>query len=87
MKGLAIGLGVSYLAKRAITDNSNMIFYGYVPSRTLVDAVINYRTSRFKYQLNIDNLFDRNYVYSVRSNQVIIPGTPLNLRASITYKF
>jgi outer membrane receptor for monomeric catechols len=87
LKGLAIGLGVSYLAKRAITDNSNMIFYGYVPSRTLVDAVINYRTSRFKYQLNIDNLFDRNYVYSVRSNQVIIPGTPLNLRASITYKF
>ena len=87
MKGLAIGLGVSYLAKRAVTDNSNMVFYGYVPSRTLVDAVINYRTSRFRFQLNIDNLFDQGYIYSARSNQVIIPGTPLNLRFSITQKF
>ena len=86
-KGLAIGLGVSYLAKRAITDNSNMVFYGYVPSRTLVDAVINYRTSRFKFQLNVDNLFNQSYIYSARSNQVIIPGTPLNLRASITRQF
>ena len=87
LKGFAIGLGVSYLAKRAITDNSNMVFYGYVPARTLVDAVVNYRTSRFKFQLNIDNLFDQNYIYSARSNQVIIPGTPLNLRFSITQKF
>jgi outer membrane receptor protein involved in Fe transport len=78
---------VSYLAKRAVTDNSNMIFYGYVPCRTLVDAVINYRTSRCKFQLNIDNLLDQKYIYSARSNQVIIPGTPLNLRASITQKF
>ena len=87
LKGLAIGVGVSYLAKRAVTDNSNMIFYGYVPCRTLVDAVINYRTSRCKFQLNIDNLLDQKYIYSARSNQVIIPGTPLNLRASITQKF
>jgi len=86
-KGLAIGVGVSYLAKRAVTDNSNMVFYGYVPSRTLVDAVINYRTNRCKYQLNIDNLLNQKYIYSARSNQVIIPGTPLNLRASITQKF
>jgi iron complex outermembrane receptor protein len=86
-KGLAVGVGVSYLAKRAITDNANMIFYGYVPGRTLVDAVINYEIGRFKYQVNIDNVFDRNYIYAARSNQVIIPGSPTNVRASITCKF
>ena len=86
-KGLAVGVGVSYLAKRAITDNANMIFYGYVPGRTLVDAVINYETGRFKYQVNIDNVLDRNYIYAARSNQVMIPGSPTNVRVSITCKF
>ncbi len=87
LKGLSIGVGVSCLAKRAITDNANLIFYGYVPGRTLVDMTINYETAHCKYQLNIDNLFDRNYIYSSRSNQVIVPGSPTNLRASVTYKF
>ncbi|MEO6992841.1 MAG: secretin and TonB N-terminal domain-containing protein [Lacunisphaera sp.] len=87
LKGLSVGVGVSYLAKRAITDNANLIFYGYVPTRTLVDMAINYETTHCKYQLNIDNLFDRNYIYSSRSNQVIVPGSPTNLRASVTYKF
>ncbi len=86
-KGLAVGVGVSYLAKRAITDNGNMIFYGYIPGRTVVDATINYETARCKYQLNVDNVFNRGYIYASRSNQVIIPGSPTNLRASLTYKF
>jgi iron complex outermembrane receptor protein len=86
-KGLSIGVGVSYLAKRAITDNANMIFYGYVPGRTLVDAAINYETKRFKYQVNVDNVFDRNFIYASRSNQVLIPSSPTNLRASVMVKF
>ncbi len=86
-KGLSVGVGVSYLAKRAITDNANLIFYGYIPARTLVDLAINYDTRRCKYQLNVDNLFNRDYLYSSRSNQVLVPGTPTNLRASVTYKF
>ena len=87
LKGLSVGVGLSYLAKRAVTDNANLIFYGYVPGRTLVDMAINYETSRSKYQLNIDNVFNRAYIYASRSNQVIVPGSPTNLRASVTYKF
>ena len=87
LKGLAVGVGVSYLAKRAITDNANTIFYGYIPGRTLVDAVVNYETGRCKYQVNVDNVLDRNYLYASRSNQVIIPGSPTNVRASVTVKF
>lgn len=78
---------MSYLAKRAVTDNANLIFYGYVPGRTLVDIAINYETSRCRYQLNVDNALNRDYIYSSRSNQVIVPGSPTNLRAAITYKF
>jgi iron complex outermembrane receptor protein len=86
LKGLSLGLGVSYLARRAITDNANLIFYGYVPARTVVDASIGYEMGRFHYQLNVDNLFDKKYVYASRSNQVIVPGTPTNLRFSVTYR-
>ncbi len=87
LKGLSVGVGVSYLAKRAVTDNANLIFYGYIPGRTLVDMTINYETSRCRYQLNIDNVLNRDYLYSSRSNQVIVPGSPTNLRAALTYKF
>jgi iron complex outermembrane receptor protein len=87
LKGLSVGVGVSYLAKRAVTDNANLVFYGYVPGRTLVDASINYEVGRLKYQVNVDNVFNRDYIYASRSNQVIIPGSPTNLRASVTIRF
>jgi iron complex outermembrane recepter protein len=87
LKGLAVQLGVNWLDKRAITDNANQEFYGYLPRRTLADAMIQYDTPRVRYQVNFDNLFDKKYIYSSRSNQVIVPGTPFNVRASVTYKF
>jgi|GEM_PF-457367 len=87
LTGLSIGVGVSYLGKRAITDNNNQVLYGFLPSRTLVDAVIGYSTKRFSYQLNVDNVLDQKYIYASRSNQVQVPGTPINFRGSVTMKF
>jgi len=86
VKGLSLGLGVNYLDKRAITDNSNNVFFGYIPARTLVDAAIIYRTKSFTYQINIDNLLNKDYMYAARSELVMIPGSPMNIRASVTYK-
>ncbi|MBI4624445.1 MAG: TonB-dependent receptor [Verrucomicrobia bacterium] len=88
LKGLSIGVGVNNVAKRAITDNANLIFYGYIPGHTLVDANFNYETKRFKYQLRIDNVLNNSdYVHASRSNNVIVPGTPTNVGGSIAYKF
>jgi iron complex outermembrane receptor protein len=88
LKGVAVGLGVSNVAKRAITDNANLIFYGYIPGYTLVDANINYETKKFRYQLRIDNLLNNSsYIYASRSNNVIVPGTPINIGGSVSYKF
>jgi len=86
-QGLSLGVGISYLAKRAITDNNNQVLYGFLPPRTLVDAVIGYDTKRFLYQLNIDNALDTDYTFAARSNQILVPGTPLNVRGSVTWKF
>ncbi|MFT3780956.1 MAG: TonB-dependent receptor [Nibricoccus sp.] len=87
LNGLSVGLGTNYLAKRAITDNANFVCFGYIPARTLMDLAVIYRTKRFTYQLNVDNLLDKKYIYAARSQLVMLPGAPLNLRASITYKF
>jgi iron complex outermembrane receptor protein len=87
LKGFAVGVSANYLAKRAITDNSNQEFYGYVPARTLCDALLSYDMEQFKIQLNIDNLFNKKFIYAARSNQVIVPGTPINFRVMFTYKF
>jgi iron complex outermembrane receptor protein len=87
LKGLSLGLGANYLGKRAITDNGNDVFFGYVPARTLVDGVISYTTKHFVYQINGENLLDKHYIYAARSELVIIPGEPLNASVSVTYKF
>jgi iron complex outermembrane recepter protein len=86
VKGLAVGLGMSYLDKRAITDNTNSVFYGYLPARALADAMVSYETKRMHFQLNIDNVLGRRYIYAARSNQVLVPGSPTNLRLAVTYK-
>jgi len=88
LKGLSVSVGASYLGKRAIDDNSgSQVFFGYLPPRTLVDLSIGYETKSFIYQLNVDNLLNKKYIYASRSNLVQVPGTPTDVRLSVTYKF
>jgi iron complex outermembrane receptor protein len=87
LKGLSLGLGGDYLAKRAIVDNNNNVFFGYVPARTILNTSISYTIKNFVVQLNVDNLLDKKYIYAARSELVIIPGEPLNASVSVTYKF
>jgi len=85
-KGLSIGIGENFQSKRAVTDGPDQVFWGYVPGRTIVDSSINYTYSKhIKYTVTIDNLLDKKYIYSVRSENVQVPGTPLNIKVGITY--
>jgi outer membrane receptor protein involved in Fe transport len=88
LKGLSVSLGASYLGKRAIDDNGgSQVFFGYLPARTILDASIKYETKSLIYQLNVDNLLDKKYIYASRSELVQVPGLPTNVRFSVTYKF
>jgi iron complex outermembrane receptor protein len=88
LKGLSISLGGSYLGKRAIDDNGgSQVFFGYLPARTILDLSIKYETKSLVYQLNVDNLLDKKYIYASRSELVQVPGVPTNVRFSVTYKF
>ena len=88
LKGFNVGLGANYQGKRAITDNANQVWFGWVPGRTLVNANLSYRyNQRINYGLNIDNLLDTKYIYSVRSVNVIVPGQAFNVKFSVDYTF
>ncbi len=87
LKGFSIGLGISHLSQRAITNNSNAFVYGYLDGFTLADLVLAYETDRFRYGVNVDNLLDEDYYAAVRNESIIVPGSGTNLKASVTWKF
>ena len=88
LKGLNLGLGGNYLSKRAITDNANQVFFGYVPGRFVANSNITYRYNKsINYSLNVDNLLNKKYIYSVRSVNVIVPSEPINAKLSVEYTF
>lgn len=85
---LSVGLGGNYLSKRAITDGTNQVFWGYIPGRLVVDSNIKYDYNQhISYTLSISNLLNKKYIYSSRSEDVLVPGTPINVRLSMAYKF
>jgi iron complex outermembrane recepter protein len=85
-KGLSIGVGLNHLSPRAVTSNNNAIVYGYLKDFTLTDLVVAYDRGQFRYQLNVDNLFDIKYDAAVRNQSIIVPGTGTNIRFSVTWK-
>jgi len=87
LKGLAIGLGVSHLSKRAVASNNNAIVYGWLDPFTVADLAVTYDRGAFRYGLNIDNLFDTKYDAAVRNQSIIVPGVGTNVKASIMWKF
>jgi iron complex outermembrane receptor protein len=88
LKGLNLGLGGNYLTKRAVTDNANQVWFGYIPARTILNANASYRWNKhINYSLNVDNLLDKKYIYSSRSVNVLVPGQGLNLKLSVEYSF
>jgi len=88
LRGLGLGLGGNYLSKRAITDGPNQVMWGYVPGRLLLNSNITYRVSpHLSYGLNLDNILNKKYIYSVRSENVIVPGQAFNAKFSVEYTF
>ena len=85
-RGLEVGLGVNYQAKKAITDSADQVMFGYIPGRTLANLNLSYTpNAHLKYSLFIDNLLDRHYLYSVRNESQVVVGDRLNLKFAVTY--
>ena len=87
LRGFSVSLGETYLAHRAITNNANNVWYGYIPSNLITNLALVYDTKHFRYALNVENLFNKHYVADVRSVNLLIPGETANVKLSVTYKF
>jgi len=100
-KGLMVGIGIDYASKRpgdapsttptSASTSSNVILPQptfWVPERTLVNASVGYRFSKnWSTQLNIDNLFNKEYIAASISRMAVYPGQPFNARLTVKYSF
>lgn len=81
-QGLGFGLGFNFVGDRA-GDLDNTF---RVDSYFLTNAAIFYRRGKWKFGLNIDNLFDVNFIRSVSGGRarMIYPGEPFTIRGSVS---
>jgi iron complex outermembrane receptor protein len=84
LKGFDVGAGYEFINDRAgdAADGFNV-----APYHTY-DAFAGYRlNSRFRVQLNVQNLTDEIYVQGAVSRQLVHPGNERNFRFSVRYQF
>lgn len=81
-QGLGFGVGFNFVGDRAgdLEDSFR------VDSYFLTNAAIFYRRDGWKFAVNIDNLFDVNFIRSVNGGRArgIYPGEPFTIRGSIS---
>jgi catecholate siderophore receptor len=82
----AFGAGLGIVYRDSIyASTSNAVT---LPSFTRVDAAIFYNLSKnYRMQLNVENLFDRNYYASANSDSNITPGSPRAVRLTLNASF
>lgn len=79
-----LGLGLLYQAEQYASLSNSVT----LPSFTRVDAAVFYvHDEQLSMQLNVNNLFDREYYPSAHNDNNISTGQPLNARLGVTYKF
>ncbi|MEQ8973616.1 MAG: TonB-dependent receptor [Coleofasciculus sp. C1-SOL-03] len=85
LQGLGFGLGFNFVGERQ-GDLANSF---EVDSYFLTNAAIFYRRNNWQVRLNVDNLFDVDYIESVGRDRTrfIYPGAPLTVRASVSVEF
>lgn len=58
-----------------------------LPSYVRADAAIYYRRDNWRAQINVDNLFDVEYYETHQGSDIVYPGAPINVRATVSYTF
>jgi len=81
--GLGFGLGLFYVGERQGDLNNSFQVPGYV--RT--DASVFYRRSNWRAAINVNNLFNIDYIEAAQLRTRIDPGAPLTVRGTLSYEF
>ena len=100
LDGFRVAIGVDYIGDRpgdaasgltAASTPTNPIPNQpsfYLPARTLTNLIFAYDSKKhWTVQLNVDNVFDEDYMMASINRSMIYVGTPTNYRGTFTYKF
>jgi len=79
LQGWTVGLGARYVS--GTHDETNLV---ETPARTLVDALVGYRTGDWQLALNVTNLLDKTYINSCRTS-LCWYGRPREVRLTARY--
>ncbi|WP_406807181.1 TonB-dependent siderophore receptor [Burkholderia semiarida] len=83
LAGLGVGGGVRYQSASAGAPDNSLT----VPSATLYDLAIHYDLPRWRFAVNVANLFDRRYVSGCQSYAVCAFGNERTVLASAKYNW
>ena len=86
LKGLGLGMGVISIGKAWAGDPTTALYYR-LPAWSRVDSSIYFKTRRFDYALNIQNLLDKRYIASAQSAIDLNQGEQRKLTFSISTRF
>ncbi|MHB2208116.1 TonB-dependent receptor [Methylobacterium sp. CM6257] len=83
-KEFSIGLGYIYQTHTFASSDNTVRLPGY----NRFDLGLFYQINEFtRAQVNIENIFDRRYIYTADNNNNISPGAPRTIRAQVIVKF
>lgn len=84
-RGFGFGAGVNYVGERFANPGNTLT----LPSFVTADAMLYYRTAGLDLQLNMLNLFDRQYIVAGHgtSKNLNVPGAPRSLQLTARYHF
>ena len=78
------GLGVIYRSSIDASTSNKVTLPGF----TRFDGALYYQVNKdLALQVNLENMFDKNYFASAHSDNNIAPGTPRAIRVGLTAKF
>nr|WP_298892885.1 catecholate siderophore receptor Fiu [uncultured Acinetobacter sp.] len=85
----SVGGGTRYIGEMKKSRDDNQVGPAVVPDYWVVDAMASYQiTKNIGLQLNINNLFDEDYVASInRGGWRYIPGAERSYRATLNFNF
>ncbi len=83
-RGWSVALGPRYISRTPV-NNFNYYFLG---GYTIWDAAVYYKTRRFDYSVNVNNLFNKErYLVAAINDFLVYPGRPFDLTGRIKFHF
>ncbi len=83
LKNSGLGFGGNYASEYRVADNSVTGIFD-LPSYTVLNASLFYNGEKFRFTLNVNNIFDTEYYIGYWS---VNPQKPRNFVISMAYKF